>query len=117
MENAHLALEQAKEELTYLYTFFARAYILYNKYKDLSKKEGSGLTVSMTVSRRSFVLSLSSKKEIGRDKSQFFLCALLYSCAESWLPVRLSLKRPKSVSNHLHGVKNEKKHDFSHFFR
>ena len=27
MENAHLALEQAKEELTYLYTFFARAYI------------------------------------------------------------------------------------------
>ena len=27
MENAHLALEQAKEELTYLYTFFVRAYI------------------------------------------------------------------------------------------
>ena len=94
MENAHLALEQAKEELTYLYTFFARAYILYNKYKDLSKGEGRCFLTAW--SYQNARLPLASLPRWGEEvKNHSFFCVGIIALCRVSVARSAVLKAPK----------------------
>ena len=75
MENAHLALEQAKEELTYLYTFFARAYIN-NIINIRICQTKEVIPDSVVVSKRSVAVSFPFKVGRGGEKSRFFVSVL-----------------------------------------